>query len=61
MKTSEIRKILRNTYGDRQYRITASGEIHVYGDMPHSIEDGWWLFGYVGEADTERRLEEIAE
>ena len=26
-----------------RYRITADGEVHLYGPMPNSIETGWWL------------------
>lgn len=34
--------------GER-FRITRSGEVHIYGPMPNSIESGWWFAGY--EAD----------
>lgn len=26
------------------YRITRSGEVHLYGPMPNSTVTGWWLF-----------------
>jgi hypothetical protein len=31
---------------DCKYRITATGEVHLYGKMPNSIETGWWLFAH---------------
>ncbi len=56
MTIPEIRKILRDVYGARQYRITCDGEIHVYGRMPHSIVTGWWLFGAMSSHRTEQHL-----
>ncbi len=56
MTIPEIRKILRELYGARQYRITSTGEIHVYGRMPNSIVTGWWLSGGVGDILTEKHL-----
>lgn len=56
MTTTQIRKILRNQFGVRQYRITAAGDIHVYGVMPNTNTTGWYLFGVVGNPDTEARL-----
>lgn len=38
-----------------KYRITKDGEIHLHGRMPHSIETGWYLYGY-DDAPTRRRL-----
>ena len=60
MSTAKIRTILRNHYGRRQYRITRDGEIHVYGQMPNSIESGWWLYGHIADRDTLIQLAEIA-
>lgn len=57
---NEIRKTLRSEYGDRHYRITKDGEIHIYGTMPNSIHVGWYLFGYLNDQDTNRKLSEIA-
>lgn len=31
--------------GER-YRICRDGQVHVYGQMPNSIETGWWYAGY---------------
>ena len=56
----KIRKILRAEYGDRHYRITKDGEIHICGTMPNSNQIGWYLFGYVNNRDTDRKLSEIA-
>ena len=59
MQKNEIRKMLRELYGSRQYRITRTGQIDVYGQIPHSIVTGWWLFGWVGDWETEERLESL--
>lgn len=56
MTTTELRAALIARFGARKYRITATGEIHVYGQMPNSIETGWWLFGYVGDPQTKARI-----
>jgi hypothetical protein len=56
MTIPEIRKILRDVYGARQYRITWDGAIHVYGRMPNSIVTGWWLFGALNSHLTEQHL-----
>jgi hypothetical protein len=44
---TEIRKALRAKFGARRYRITRSGELHVYGVMPNSNSVGWWFYCYV--------------
>lgn len=41
-----IRAALREKYGSGNYRITSTGEVHVYGRMPNAIAIGWYLFGY---------------
>lgn len=56
MTESEVRKILRDVYGARQYRITSTGEIHVYGRMPNTDVVGWRYAGAVGDHATEQRL-----
>ncbi len=56
MTIPEIRKILRELYGARQYRITSTGEIHVYGRMPNTDVIGWRYAGAVGDHATEQRL-----
>lgn len=56
MTITEIRKILRDTYGARQYRITSTGEIHLYGRMPNTNIVGWRYAGAVGDYRTEQHL-----
>jgi hypothetical protein len=56
MKEPEVRKILRELYGARQYRITSTGEIHVYGRMPNTDVIGWRYAGAVGDHATEQHL-----
>jgi len=57
MTATEIRAALRNAFGARRYRITKTGEVHVFGRMPGTDRDGWFFFGYVGDRDLEARLE----
>ncbi len=59
MTITAIRNALRNEFGARHYRITQAGEIHVYGQMPNSIVTGWYLYGWVGDADTIARIESL--
>ena len=59
MTTNAIRTALRNAFGSRQYRITANGEIHVCGTMPNTNETGWYLFGWVGDTETEDRIKSL--
>lgn len=51
-----IRAALREEFGARQYRITSTGEIHVYGEMPNTNEVGWWLYGWIDDVETLVRL-----
>lgn len=51
-----IRQCLRYWFGARRYRITCTGEIHVYGEMPNSKAVGWWFFGWIGDSTTMERL-----
>ena len=60
MTTAQIRKVLRTHFGARHYRITSAGEIHVYGCMPNTNEDGWYFFGYIGNPETEARIDDLA-
>ena len=59
MSIAQIRAALRNAYGDRMYRITRDGEIHVYGTIPNSNTEGWWLFGYVSSAETIAHIQSL--
>lgn len=61
MDIRNVRKSLRREYGDRKYRITSAGEIHVHGIMPNTNSVGWYLWGRVGDRDTEVMLETINE
>lgn len=51
----QLRSLLRRDYGDRKYRITHQSipEVHVYGQMPNSIETGWWFLGYLPDVRRE--------
>jgi hypothetical protein len=56
MHINTIHKILRNAFGKYGYRIV-SGDIEIYGPVP--FEPGivdFWLYGWVGDAETERKL-----
>lgn len=53
---ADYRHMLRENFGARKYRIDRYGNISVYGQMPNSIEAGWWLYGAIGESDTMSRL-----
>ena len=53
------RAALRNAFGAGKYRITRDGEIHVYGRMPNSTKTGWYLYGWVGDAQTTARIESL--
>lgn len=50
MNIQALRTSIRARFGDRNYRITAQGEVHIYGDMPNSIAHGWYIYGTVAEA-----------
>jgi len=42
---TKLRAALRSKYGARCYRITRTGEVHIYGPAPHSRVVCWWLMG----------------
>ena len=60
MTTTAIRAALRNAFGAGKYRITRDGKIHVYGQIPNSIVTGWYLYGWMGDAQTIARIESLA-
>lgn len=60
MSTHQIRAALVAAFGPRKYRITRAGEIHVYGRMPNTNEDGWYLFGWINDPETEARIDDLA-
>jgi hypothetical protein len=44
-RTAKLRELLRREFGARKYRLTADGEVHVYGVMPNTSNTGWFLKG----------------
>jgi hypothetical protein len=60
MTTPAIRSALRRVFGDRKYRVTAVGEIHVYGQIPNSDATGWYLYGFSWDPATIRSIEALA-
>lgn len=52
MTMIEIRKIIRKhaESQDGAYRITQSGEVHYWGQMPNSINRGWYFVSYSAES-----------
>lgn len=61
MSKTKIRTALRNAFGARNYRITKKGSIHVYGQMPNSIETGWSVFGDIDHSQTLDAIEALGE
>lgn len=41
---------LVSKFGPGKSRITSTGEVHAYGTMPNTNRRGWYLLGYVGDA-----------
>jgi len=56
---SRIRIILAAEYGQENVRITTSGEIHIRGNMPNTDQDGWYLWGQIGNPDPQARLRQL--
>jgi hypothetical protein len=52
MTHKKLRDALRVKYGSRCYRITRTGDVHVYSPMPNSRVTGWWLMGEIDHAYT---------
>lgn len=59
MNITAIRKALRSAFGARKYRITKNQEIHIYSNMPNTNQIGWYLFGHVGDTQTENRIKSL--
>lgn len=59
-RITQARNALREMFGARKYRITATGEIYAYGTMPNTNTVGWYLFGAMGSSETLYRLGLIA-
>jgi hypothetical protein len=47
---TKLRAALRAKYGARCYRITRTGEVHIYGAAPNSCVVCWWLMGDIDTA-----------
>ena len=58
MTITQTRTLLQVKFGRRNYRITKNGEIHVYGVMPNTNTEGFYLYGRVNDADTIRRIQQ---
>jgi hypothetical protein len=43
-------------YYSRQREAQFRDEIHAYGQMPNSIETGWYLVGYRSDVEREYQL-----
>jgi hypothetical protein len=56
MTTTQIRSALIAKFGARKYRIVSNGDIHVYGTMPNTNTEGWFLFGHLTDRDLSDRL-----
>ena len=59
--TKALRTALRAKFGTRQYLITKDGMVHVYGTMPNTNQEGWYLLGSVDEARVQNVVEVYAE
>ena len=59
MTKNQIRTALRKAFGARHYRLTANGEIHVYGTMPNTNQAGWYLYGYTDDPQTQAAIETL--
>lgn len=60
MTTPAIRSALRQAFGDRQYRITAAGEIFVKGKRFDSESVGWYLYGFTWDPATIRSIDALS-
>lgn len=50
MTHKKLRDALRAKYGARCYRVTRTGEVHIYGPAPSSQVVCWWLMGDIQTA-----------
>lgn len=32
-----------------KFRVTRDGELHIKGQMPNSVEHGWWFAGFAAD------------
>ncbi|WP_367025422.1 hypothetical protein ABZN20_12155 [Methylococcus sp. ANG] len=57
---SKISNLLKAKYGLGNVRITEDGAIYVFAVQANEIAQRWLLFGDMGAADTEARLDALA-
>ena len=57
MTQNELRAKLRRTFGGGRYRIDSDGSIHVYGRIPNTYKNGWYLLGYADDPEIESRFD----
>lgn len=53
---AEIRTAVKTIFGSNRARVTRNGEVHVNGRMPNTGQDGWYLFGFTGHAETLEKI-----
>lgn len=42
----KIRQAVKTIFGAKNARVTKNGELHVFGKMPNTNEQGWYLLGF---------------
>lgn len=45
-----LRSELREKFGERKFRVCANGNVEVFGTMPNTSSEGWYLLGDTNEA-----------
>lgn len=55
----QILAMLEARFGAGNFRITRTGAIHVFAIAPNTNTAMWWLWGDIGAADTELRLDQL--
>lgn len=58
--TGVIRALLKARFGAGNFRVYRSGAIYVHAVQPNESKPRWLLFGDIGAADTEARLDALA-
>lgn len=51
-----LRAALVETFGPRKYWIRKDGMIGVYGTMPNTNQEGWYLLGHKDSAEVLNKL-----
>jgi hypothetical protein len=52
-RNKQLRDILRAEFGPRKYRICGN-DVHVYGMMPNSNKEGFYLLGSIKQVCADR-------